>query len=76
MRQRLCVAIARLLYLRDYQVNTQYDAYHCTADQGLGALGLEALIEINECRSYHTLMREKKEINLRYFPEQQAVLTP
>ena len=75
--KKLCVAAARLLYLRDYQANTQYDAYHCTADQGLGALDLEVLIEINtECRSYHTLWEEKKETNSRYFPEQQVVLTP
>lgn len=75
--KKLCVAAARLLYLRDYQANTQYDAYHCTADQRLGALDLEVLIEINtECRSYHTLWEEKKETNSRYFPEQQVVLTP
>lgn len=75
--KKLCVAAARLLYLSDYQANTQYDAYHCTADQCLGALDLEVLIEINtECRSYHTLWEEKKETNSRYFPEQQVVLTP
>ena len=40
----------------------QSDAYHCTADQGLGALGLEFLIETNtECRWYHTLIRKKKD---------------
>ena len=66
--KKLCVAAARLLYLRDYQANTQYDAYHCTADQGLGALDLEVLIEINtECRSYHTLMGGKKRDQLEVF---------
>ena len=66
--KKLCVAAARLLYLRDYQANTQYDAYHCTADQGLGALDLEVLIEINtECRSYHTLWEEKKRDQLEVF---------
>ena len=55
-----CKTIVRLLYPRDYQESSQYDAYHCTADQGLGALGLEFLIKTNTNADGATSWWEKK----------------